>query len=469
MRNGFVSISVYFISLCWCAAAVSDQDRLNVVLIVIDDLGWSDLGCYGSDFYDTPQLDRFANDSLQFTSAYAAAPVCSPTRAAIMTGKVPARLDMTIWHEGAVAGGPNHRKLRPAVAQPNLPRDETTLAEMFRAAGYFTAHVGKWHLGTAPYYPETQGFNFHVGGTFWGAPATFFHPFSGRWNQRDPEIRYVPGLPPGKAGDYLPDALTDVALDVMNRVKQGPFFLNLWYYTVHSPIEAPEDLVAKYRDKQPGQRHREPTYAAMVERMDFNVGRVLKWLDDADLLEQTIVIVTSDNGGVDFNQRGIVPTSNAPLRSGKGTLYEGGIRVPLMVRWPGVTSAGQCDAMVSSQDLFPTFADELRRFDIPAARGEVDGVNLKPLLRNTSHKLSRDTLYWHFPHYYARMTPASALRQGDWKLLHYYEDDRLELYDLAADPGEQTDLADTRSEVATKLRQSLDQWREEVGANPPTR
>lgn len=438
---------------------------LNVVFILVDDLGWSDLGYAGSDFYDTPNVDRLASQSVIFRNAYAAAPVCSPTRAAILTGKSPARLDMTIWHEGAVAGGPRNRKLIAAKSIANLPRTEVTLAERFGDAGYATAHIGKWHLGTAAFYPETQGFDFHVGGTFWGAPATFFYPFAGKWNDRDPEIRYVPGLDFGSDGDYLPDRLTDVALEVIEKNRQRPFFLNLWYYTVHSPIEAPAEMVEAYRKKRPGTHHKDPTYGAMVERMDFNVGRILHKLDALKLSDHTIVVFTSDNGGVDFDQRSIVPTSNAPLRSGKGTLYEGGIRIPLLIRWPG-KSAGESSWLVTSQDFVPTFAELFRDNSLDTTT--LDGESLLPLLDNPAAQLRPRSLYWHFPHYYPRMTPASAMRNGEWKLIHYYEDDRQELFNLHSDPGEQHDLAAERPSVLNRLQQELNQWRTSVGANAPT-
>ncbi len=438
---------------------------LNVVFILVDDLGWSDLGYAGSDFYDTPNVDRLASQSVIFRNAYAAAPVCSPTRAAILTGKSPARLDMTIWHEGAVAGGPRNRKLLAAKSIANLPRTEVTLAERFGDAGYATAHIGKWHLGTAAFYPETQGFDFHLGGTFWGAPATFFYPFAGKWNDRDPEIRYVPGLDFGSDGDYLPDRLTDVALEVIEKNRQRPFFLNLWYYTVHSPIEAPAEMVEAYRKKQPGTHHKDPTYGAMVERMDFNVGRILHKLDALKLSDRTIVVFTSDNGGVDFDQRSIIPTSNAPLRSGKGTLYEGGIRIPLLIRWPG-KSAGESNWLVTSQDFVPTFAELFRDNSLDTTT--LDGESLLPLLDNPAAQLRPRSLYWHFPHYYPRMTPASAMRNGEWKLIHYYEDDRLELFNLHSDPGEQHNLAAERPSVLNRLQQELNQWRTSVGANEPT-
>ncbi|MDG2383780.1 MAG: sulfatase [Pirellulaceae bacterium] len=458
--------------------AAATTEPLNVVFILVDDLGWSDLGYCGSDYYQTPHVDRLAKQSLLFRSAYAAAPVCSPTRAAIMTGKSPARLDMTIWHEGAVQGGPNDRMLLPATAVANLPREEITLAERFRQAGYITAHIGKWHLGTAAYYPETQGFDRNIGGTFWGAPSTFFFPFSGKWNEKDPEIRYVPGLPFGKPGDYLPDRLTDAAIDVIQANRDRPFFLNLWYYTVHSPIQAPKPLVDRFRAQRAGQHHRDPTYAAMVNRMDQNVGRVLAKLDELNLSERTVVVFTSDNGGVDFDQRSIVPTSNYPLRSGKGTLYEGGVRVPLLIRWPEA-SVGETNELCTSQDLFYTFSDMLAGdvAEVAAAndtkttekvKSTQDGTSLVPLLNDVTKKLPSRSLFWHFPHYYPRMTPASAVRDGDWKLIHFYEDDHRELYNLNTDPGEQEDLSAVRPGQTARLFAQLNQWRKRVDAKAPT-
>jgi arylsulfatase A-like enzyme len=468
-----VIVALYLLGMCRLEATAADPPQPppppapNVLLIVVDDLGWTDLGCSGSDFYDTPAIDRLAGEGMRFTQAYAAAPVCSPTRAALITGQFPARLHMTIWHEGAVAGGPRDRPLREAASRPNLPLETVTLAEYMQRQGYFTAHVGKWHLGTAAYYPEAQGYDVNIGGTFWGAPATFFFPFRGRWSENDPELRYVPGLGPGQPGDYLPDRLTDHALALLDQIHDRPFLLSLWFYTVHSPIEAPESLVQRYRAKQPGQHHRDATYAAMVQRMDHNVGRVLERLDRLGLRDQTVVIFTSDNGGVDIPVRSITPTSNYPLRSGKGTLYEGGLRVPLIIRWPGkVREAGVCPQPVCSQDLFATLSDGLG-LTLDDTQPQ-DGLSLLPLLHNSAARLPRDTLYWHYPHYYARMTPASALRHGDWKLVHYYEQDQLELYRLDTDLSEAHNLANAEPEMAAALKQQLDQWRAEVGASAPT-
>ncbi len=448
--------------------AQANARDMNVVFILVDDWGCADACVLGSDFYETPNIDRFAGQSMRFTQAYAASPVCSPTRAAIMTGKAPARLDMTIWHEGAVDGGPTDRKLLQAKSEPNLPREEFTLAELFRRRDYFTAHIGKWHLGKAAWYPETQGYDINIGGTWWGAPATFFHPYRGPWSQGDSELRYVP-VGAGNPGDYLTDRLTDHALDVIERQQDNPFFLSLWFHTVHTPIEGKPALVERFRKKAAGRNHNHPEYAAMVASLDENVGRVLTRLDELQLADNTVVILTSDNGGVDFptsKSGDRAPTANVPFRSGKGTLYEGGIRVPLMIRWPGLTVAGAvCDTPVTSQDFFPTLVAGLGSDspDLP----ELDGVSLLPVLKHAKASLDSRKRYWHYPHYYPRMTPGSAIRDGDWKLIHYYEDDRSQLFHLHDDPGETTDLATSQPDQTRLLRGQLDQWRESVGANAP--
>ena len=448
--------------------AQAEAAKKNVVFILVDDWGWADAGVQGSDFFETPNIDRLAREGMRFTQAYAAAAICSPTRAAILTGKSPARLDMTIWHEGAVRGGPKSKRLLEAKAQPNLPRGEVTLAELFKKEDYFTAHIGKWHLGKAAFYPETQGYDVNIGGTYWGAPATFRWPYRGPWSKNDPELRYVP-VGSGKSGDYLTDQLTDHALRIITQQKDRPFFLSLWFHTVHTPIEGKPDLVKRFEKKPPGKIHSHAEYAAMLASLDENVGRVLRRIDDLKLTDHTVVILTSDNGGVDFSTAksdNRPPTSNAPFRSGKGTLYEGGLRVPLIIRWPGRTKAGsECAAQVTSQDFFPTLANALGQTDVPRH----DGVSLLPLLNNPRAPLNREALFWHYPHYYPRMTPASAIRAGDWKLIQYYEDNRLELFKLKTDPAETKNLATTQSAKTKALRKKLDAWRKETDAKAPTK
>ncbi|MFZ4768038.1 MAG: sulfatase [Roseimicrobium sp.] len=441
------------------------EPKPNIVLILADDLGWSDLGCYGADLHETPHLDQLAKQGVRFTDAYAMS-VCTPSRAALLTGKHAARLHMTIWSEGS-KGGPKKRKLIEAGSLHDLPHTETTLARHLQKAGYLTALVGKWHLGDADHYPETHGFDVNIGGTQWGAPHTFFWPYSGS-GRFGPEFRFVPHLEFGKPGEYLTDRLTDEALRVIDHAGDQPFFLYLAHYAPHTPMEAKADDVRHFEAKlRPGQHHHNAVYAAMVKSLDDSVGRVLAQLKKQGLEQNTIVIFTSDNGGYIGTEKGqTVPvTSNAPLRSGKGSLHEGGIRVPLIVRWPGVTpEAAECRQPVILMDLYHTLAATLSG---GKPKEPTDGIDLRPLLQNPDTKINRDSLYFHYPHYYATTTPVSAVRSGDWKLLEYLEDGRRELYHLKDDPGEQTDLAYRMPDKAASLRQQLHHWRTQVGAAMP--
>jgi arylsulfatase A-like enzyme len=442
------------------------EAKPNIVLILADDLGWSDLGCYGADLHETPHLDRLAQQGVRFTDAYAMS-VCSPSRAALLTGKHAARLHMTIWSEGS-RSGPKKRKLIEAGSLHDLPHTETTLAKRLQDAGYLTALVGKWHLGDASHYPETHGFDVNIGGTQWGAPQTFFWPYSGS-GRFGPEFRYVPHLEFGKPGEYLTDRLTDEALRVIDHAGDQPFFLYLAHYAPHTPMEAKADDVRHFEAKlRPGQHHQNAVYAAMVKSLDDSVGHVLAHLKQKGLEQNTIVIFTSDNGGYIGTEKGqtMPVTSNAPLRSGKGSLYEGGIRVPLIVRWPGVTpEAAECRQPVVLMDLFHTLSSTLSG---EAPKAPADGIDIKPLLENPDTKLKSDTLYFHYPHYYTTTTPVSAIRSGDWKLLEYLEDGRRELYHLKDDPSEQTDLAHRMPDKAASLLQQLHEWRTEVNAAMPT-
>jgi len=451
------------------AAQLPAAEKLNVVFILADDLGWADLGCYGADLHETPHLDQLAREGVRFTQAYAM-PVCSPSRASILTGRHAARLQMTIWREGALKPTQN-QKLLPAPAIADLPHAETTIAEALKAAGYLTFHVGKWHLGDADHSPETQGFDLNIGGTHWGAPATYFHPFSGEFGQ-DREFRYVPGLGLGKPGDYLTDRLTDEALKLIDAAGDSPFFLNLWYHSPHTPMDGKPKLVEKYRAKiKPGMKHQNPDYAAMIGTLDDNVGRILAKLRKRNLAERTLVIFASDNGGTIIQHRGRQVTDNSPLRSGKGSLYEGGIRVPLILRLPGVTPRGTtCEEPVTCTDFFPTILElcGVSATEKTAPAGPLDGSSLVPLLRQPDARVNRDALFFHYPHYYATTTPVSAVRAGDWKLLEYFEDNQVELYNLREDPGEQRDLADQQTSLATQLRDRLQVWRTEVGARLPS-
>jgi len=385
----------------------------------------------------------------------------------VLTGKYPARLNMTIWHE-ASQHPPLDRKLLPPVTVGNLPQAELTLAEKFQQAGYLTAHVGKWHLGKSAYYPENHGFDVNIGGTFWGAPQTYYYPYRGT-EHFGGERRYVPDLPWGERGKYLTDHLTDKALEVIERAKDRPFFLHLAYHSVHTPIEAKPDLVEKYRQKmKPGFNHQNVELAAMVHSLDRNVGRVLAKLDQLGIREDTVVIFTSDNGGFINEYEGQTVTTNAPLRSGKGSLYEGGVRVPLVIQWPGVTPGDTvCHEPVISIDLYPSVL-EIAGFAVAAEhKKRIDGVSMVPLLRNPSTELDRKHLYFHYPHYYRTTSPVSAVRGEDWKLLEYFEDGRMELYNLREDPSENHDLTESMPDKVDELKGLLQAWREEVDAQVP--
>ena len=439
----------------------------NIVLILADDLGWADLGCYGADLHETPNIDRLARQGVRFTDAYSAAPVCTPTRASIMTGRHPARLHMTIWSEAA-ANPPGDRKLLPPVTLPDLPLSEVTLAEALREKGYLSASVGKWHLGDAAHAPEAQGFDINIGGTHWGAPQTFFYPYRGARHYGG-EFRYVPHLEFGKPGEYLTDRLTEEALRVIDGARAQPFFLCLAHHAPHTPIEGKAALVQHYAGRiRPGMHHRNAAYAAMIASLDESVGRVLAKLDQAGLTQDTVVVFTSDNGGYINPYGGENVTSNYPLRSGKGSLYEGGVRVPLIVRWPGVTPAGAtCTAQAISTDLHATVLDAGGLKGSEAYRRGVDAASLVPLLRDPRGKLEREALYFHYPHYYATTTPVGAVRAGDWKLVEYFEDRRVELYDLSNDLGESNDLARKSPGKARELLSMLQTWRNAVGAQMP--
>jgi arylsulfatase A-like enzyme len=453
----------------WLGATTPPPRLLNVVFILADDLGWADPGCYGADLHETPHLDQLAREGVRFTQAYAMS-VCSPSRASILTGRHAARLGMTIWREGALKPTTN-QKLLPAPAIADLPHAEITIAEALKAAGYLTFHVGKWHLGNADYSPETQGFDLNIGGTHWGAPATYFHPFSGEFGQ-EREFRYVPGLGRGKPDDYLTDRLTDEALKLIDGAGDRPFFLNLWYHNPHTPLDGKAKLVEKYRAMiKPGMKHQNPDYAAMIETLDANVGRILNKLRKRKLAERTLVIFASDNGGTIIRHRGLQVTDNSPLRSGKGSLYEGGIRVPLIVRLPGVTPRGKvCHEPVTCMDFFPTILElcGVGTKENAAPAGPLDGLSFVSLLRQPDSRLNRDALFFHYPHYYSTTAPVSAVRAGDWKLLEYFEDNHVELYNLREDPGERRDLADQQTSRATRLRDRLQVWRTEVGAKLPS-
>jgi len=424
--------------------------RLNVVFILADDLGWTDLGCFGSELYETPAIDQLARDGVKFTQNYSACTVCSPTRACILTGKYPARLHVTDWIPGMM---PENPKLLVPDWTKHLPLEETTIADAFHAAGYTTASIGKWHLGDEPYYPEKHGFDVNIAGTSAAHPTSYIAP----WN--------IATLTEGKPGDYLTDRIGDEAVKFIAKSKDRPFFLYLAHFAVHTPVQGRKDLIPKYRKKlNPGLKQRNPGYAAMIEAMDQTVARVRQTLKDQNLADHTIVIFTSDNGGR------VPTTSNLPLRAGKGACYEGGTRVPLIVYWPGVTKANSvCETPTISADFYPTLLEMTGVADRPGHQS--DGVSLVPLLRNEGEIAPRD-LFWHYPHHQhyqlGGTMPYGAIRSGDYKLIELFDDMHVELYDLSKDIGEQHDLASALPEKANELRAKLHAWRARVGAQMPT-
>jgi len=450
------------------------DSKPNIILITADDLGWADLACYGSDLHETPHLDQLARQGMKFTNAYAAASVCTPTRASLMTGKYPARLQMTIWREWAI-NQQFDQQLLPPDTRENLPFEEETIAEVLKKAGYLTAHVGKWHIGDAANYPEVHGFDINRGSTLWGCPSTFFYPYRGEIYGSE---RYISNLEvdtdgnyfSSREGEYLTDRLTDEALKIMDNANGRPLFLNMSYYTVHVPIEGKPELIEKFNSKiKEGMHHNNAGYAAMVYSLDENVGRILAKIDELGQTSNTLLIFISDNGGFTNRWENQVVTSNYPLRSGKGALYEGGVRIPMIVRFPGTTEPGTvCDQAVSTMDLYPTI---LQSLDIENPEGilEPDGESFFSLLKDPDASLNRKYLFWHYPHYYIPVsTPSSSVRFKEWKLIEFFEDGHLELYNLNDDPGEEFDLSKELPGKALELQQVLNNWREDVGAQLPS-
>jgi arylsulfatase A-like enzyme len=471
--RGFAAPRLFACSLlaCWriagvAAIALGDEPstnpvRPNIIVLLVDDWGWTDAGCMGSDFYRTPNIDRFYSDSVRFDNGYAACTVCSPTRAALLTGMYPARLHLTNYIPGArQPAGP----LKNPDWTQKLEHRYVTIAEALRDAGYHTAHVGKWHLTpyddkqVAAYLPQTHGFDVNIGGGKTGQPGSYFYPYT------RPNVS-IGRLPPGgKEGEYLTDRLTDEAVKLMHQWADEPFFIYLAYYAVHTPIEPKPELRDEYAQRlKPGLRHHNPAYAAMVQSVDECVGRLREALRQLKIDDHTIIFLAGDNGGV----IGKI-TSNYPLRSGKSDLYEGGVRVPTMIYWPGVTKGATCDEPVITVDFYPTILEMTGVEGDAAHNAKVDGVSLVPVLRDPDSSLGREAIYWHYPHYQAA-TPYGAVRAGPWRLIEFYEDMHVELYNLVDDIGEMHDLSAEYPDVAARLRNMLHQWRDDVGAQMPTR
>jgi arylsulfatase A-like enzyme len=450
--------------LLLCAVCVAQHALAarppNIVLILADDLGWRDLGCQGSDFYQTPNLDRLAREGMRFTQAYAAGPVCSPTRASLMTGQHPARLRLTDWLPGR--GDRKDQKMKRPVIETNLPSSAVTLAKALKSAGYATASIGKWHLGGKGSLPQDHGFDVNIAGDHRGSPANYFAPF-GKGGKE------MPGLEQAPPGEYLTDRLTGEAEKFIAANREKPFFLYLAHFAPHIPLAAKSNLVAKYRTAmKPGATHTNALYAAMLESIDDSVGRILRKLQELDLTTNTLVLFTSDNGGLSAREGPNTPaTSNFPLRAGKGHLYEGGIRVPLIARWPGLVPGATTEpAPISSCDLYPTLLS-LAGVKLPSDPG-TDGVSLVSLLERAG-PLTRDSLFWHYPHYSNQGgKPGGAIRDGEFKLIEFYESGYLELYNLADDPGETKNLAGAQPQRANDLARKLADWRRRLHADMMT-
>lgn len=461
---------IFLLSFCvYWGSFGQTKEEFNVLLIHVDDLGWADIGVLGSDFYETPFIDRLAAEGMLFRQSYAAAAICSPSRAALMTGKYPARMGITDWIyarfqgvgttglPGEYAENPD-QPLRTPKNQGFLPLEELTLAERMKAQGYTTFHVGKWHLGGEENYPERQGFDRNFGGNDLGQPPSYFDPYE----PATPTPFYVfDRVTPRDSGEYLTDREGDEIVNFLQN-QEHKFFIHWAPYAVHTPLMAPQALVEKYKQK-PGGKQKNPVYAAMVENLDQNVGKVLAELDRLKLTEKTLVIFTSDNGGLMGNPSNPI-TNNDPLRSQKGYPYEGGIRVPTVVKWPGKVAAGkQSDLPIVTLDWAPTILDYMGLN--PHEQG-LDGQSLVGVLKGNTLE-SRD-LFWHFPHYRgADVIPYSIIRSGNYKLIHYFDMQPDELFSLANDPWETTNLADQLPDLVVQLKSSLKAWWQETGARMP--
>ncbi|MBA2117291.1 sulfatase [Bremerella alba] len=450
----------------------AEQRKPNFVFFLVDDLGWTDLGCYGSSFYETPNVDKLAASGLKFTDAYAACQVCSPTRASILTGRYPTRTGVTDFIGAPQPERWNRKtKMLPAPYEMQLAHNETTIAEILKKNGYATFFAGKWHLGSKEYWPEHQGFDVNQGGIDRGGPyggKRYFSPYGN------------PRLEDGPDGEHLPDRLARETVKFMTENKDQPFLAYLSFYSVHTPLMSREDLKQKYLQKKETLKHGEiwgkegqrkarlvqehAVYAGMVDAMDQAVGKVLDGVDELGLTQDTVVIFMSDNGGLSTSEGH--PTSNLPLRAGKGWIYEGGIREPMIVRWPGTTKAGtETSQIVSSVDFFPTML-QIAGIDVPKNL-TIDGTSFAPVLKGD--EFERGAIFWHYPHYGNQGgSPSSAVRDGDWKLIEFYEDGHLELYNLSDDIGEQNDLTAKKPDLVAKLHAKLKAWRQETGAKMPT-
>jgi arylsulfatase A-like enzyme len=477
--SGKITAVFFAVTIVFSSVAVCEVSKPNIVFFFIDDLGWADLGCYGSRYHQTPNIDALARSGMRFTDGYAACPVCSPTRAALMTGKFPARLGITDW----IGATQKRNALLTPVNVSALPQAELTFAEVLREAGYATAYFGKWHLGAKDGdHPSTQGFDYHRGVNRAGAPGSYHYPFRRNRNTGNkPASHDVPDFTDARQGSYLTDLLAGEAVKFVEKSKDKPFLLLLAHYSVHTPIQARQQDIAQYsarRDKlglpvKVGMRpekygqtritQNNPAFAGMVASVDRSVGRVLGKVRELGLEGDTLVIFTSDNGGLStLPGKRSAPTSCLPLRAGKGWLYEGGVRVPTIISWPGVTKPGSVSSVpVVTTDFYPTL---LSAAGLPLRPAQhLDGVDLTPLMKGGD--LERKALYWHYPHYHGSANrPSASVRKGDYKLLRWYEDGSEELFNLADDLAESKDLALQQKGKRRELADDLDRWLKATGA-----
>ena len=464
---------IYFFLFFLFLSCSKPTDKPNLLFIIVDDLGWTDVSYNGSDFYETYNIDALSLNSMLFYNAYAASPVCSPTRASIMTGKHHARINITDWIPG-LEETPNYNNKNKILIGPKdrneLPLDEITIAEVLKNNGYKTFYSGKWHLGSQGHYPEDQGFDINIGGFEKGSPmGGYYSPYKN------------PKLSDGPEGEYLTDRLTQETIDFIdNKDNSKPFAAFLSFYNVHTPIQENKEFYDYYLEKLKGyddvepqtkkegdamtlQNQRNAKYASMVHATDNNVGKIIKYLKKNELYDNTLIVFTSDNGGLS-TQRKIAPTSVSPLRAGKGWLYEGGIKIPQLMKLPKQVFREIIYEPVVSYDLFPTI---LKSLNINYNSQTLDGKDLTNLF--VKKEFDRDYIFWHFPHYHGSMwKPGSAIRNNQWKLLHFYEDNSQELYNLYEDFGESNNLADDYPEIVNKLSIKMDEIKIELNANTTT-
>lgn len=451
-------------------AVTYSQSRPNIIFFLVDDLGWSDISSYGSKYYETPNIDKLTKSGVKFSHAYASSTLCSPTRASILTGKNPARLHIT--HAIPILG---YKRIEDGRGTPlkdanyvmNLPLEEVTIAEALKSAGYATASIGKWHVSEEkPYFPQFQGFDINIGGDGHGATSNYFYPYKNKWRMaKEYPYQEWNTLPDGKEGEYLTDRLTEESLKFIDQNKQKPFFLYLSHYAVHTPIQAKKKLEEKYTNKSADtiRDHKHAGYAAMLESVDNSMGALITKLEELGLADNTIIIFASDNGG--FGK----VTSNYPFRGNKGNFYEGGIRVPMIIHWPGVTRQAETDVPVISADFYPTI---LQMAGLPLMPDQhKDGLSLLPVLKNKA-ELKREHLFWHFPNYTGSghpdpSKPLSVVRNERYKLIESLEDGSWELYDLKEDIKEERNLVKEKPAIAARLQKALAAWRKSANVQMP--